>query len=171
MSASNDTVELPLTRGFSAIIDKSSWDLVQGYTWRAVSRRSTVYAYGKKGGREIKLHRIILSAPDGMEVDHINGDGLDNRLENLRLVTTAQNAWNRAKRRTPASSIFKGVSWSRRKLRWHAVIYANNKAIWLGAHKSEIDAAQAYNAAAKEFHGEFARLNDLSALRAVGAQQ
>jgi len=94
-----------------------------------------------------------------MLIDHINYDGLDNRKANLRLATRTQN--NRHTRRTinPGTSKYKGVSWYRREKKWVAKINAYGKTYPLGSFKNEIQAARAYDHAAKKYHGDFAALN------------
>lgn len=106
------------------------------------------------------LHRLILQAPLDMLVDHRNRDRADDRRENLRLATRAQNNRNYAKSgRTDHTSEFKGVSWHEKNLRWRARIYHDNKCFWLGNFMCPVEAAEAYDQAAMEKHGPFARLN------------
>lgn len=111
--------------------------------------------------REGYLHRLIIGASAGEEVDHINGDKLDNRRCNLRLATSNQNKWNRGKQNGRYSSRFKGVSWHSASQTWRAQIKVRRKLISLGYHVSEIDAARAYNDGALKYHGEFASLNNI----------
>ena len=103
------------------------------------------------------MHGLIMPAPDGQFVDHINGNGLDNRRENLRLVTHQQNSFNQ--KHHGGSSKFKGVSIDRISGSWRAYITVDGKRKHLGRHGTEIDAAKAYDMAAKEFFGEYAKLN------------
>jgi len=103
-----------------------------------------------------RLHRFVLDAPKGTEVDHINGDKLDNRRSNLRLCTRADN--NRNTPSKPHTSKFKGVHMSSTG-RWRASIGASKKMIQLGTFDTEEMAALAYNAAARFYYGAFARLN------------
>ena len=105
------------------------------------------------------MHQIILEVPEGMVVDHINIDGMDNRSANLRPATRAQNSRNRKKFPRPCSSIYKGVSWHKYVLKWQAEVMFEKKRIYLGYFKNEIDAAKTYDEAAKKYHGEFACLN------------
>lgn len=144
--------------------------------WRAQPRMAidgTIYRYylkrdrkiaAMRGGGEVEyvaFHRLILSAPDDMHVDHINGDGLDNRRCNLRLVTRSQNLANQRRVRANKSSRFKGVSWSRTHAKWVASICVDNKQTILGRFDDEVVAAVRYNAAAVQSFGEFAFLNEM----------
>ncbi len=95
-----------------------------------------------------------------MDVDHINGNRLDNRKCNLRLATRSQNLQN-SRKRTGCSSRFKGVNWLGQNKRWRARIKVFGKEIALGCFISELEAAEAYNKAAKEHFGDFAKLNEI----------
>jgi hypothetical protein len=96
--------------------------------------------------------------PAAKEVDHWDGSGLNNRRYNLRDVTRIQNQMNQKKKRG-GSSRFKGVSRRKNAKKWAARIVVNDKRLWLGVFASETKAAKAYDAAAKKYFGEFARLN------------
>jgi len=103
------------------------------------------------------MHRQLIQPPDGYVIDHINGEGLDNRRANLRFATVAQNAWN-SKKRNPRSG-YKGVCFDKQKHLWRAAIVCHRKRIHLGYFKNKIHAARAYDFAAKKYHKEFASLN------------
>ncbi len=105
----------------------------------------------RQGGKKITIymHRVIMDAPSGMEIDHKNLNGLDNQKHNLRVATRAQNSRNAAKiRGRKCTSQFKGVSWKKRDSKWRASITVGGKARHLGTFDSEEQAAIAYNLAA-----------------------
>jgi hypothetical protein len=103
------------------------------------------------------MHRQIMQAPAGLDVDHINGDRLDNQRGNLRIATRQQNCWNTTKRKGNYTSPYKGVSW--RRGQWAAYITVSNRQRPLGKFADPIEAARAYDCAAREMFGEFAYLN------------
>jgi len=115
-------------------------------------------------GQTIGLHRIVWivgagPVPDGMEIDHINGDKGDNRLSNLRLCSPAQNRQNKSKYKNNTSG-YKGVNFdssSKGKNPWRAKIVVNKKSISLGNYPTKIEAHHAYEKAAKKYFGEFNR--------------
>lgn len=153
-------IELRRMKGPSlwAVVDVVDLARVNMHRWRAQVREHTTYAHAtaKVDGREIdlRLHRFIMDAPDDASVDHVDGDGLNNRRSNLRLaVGHAQRANTRAGRGT--SSRYKGVAWSKSGRKWQAQI----KRTYLGSFDTEVAAARAYDAAAAEMYGEFALLN------------
>jgi hypothetical protein len=108
--------------------------------------------------RNAKLHRYILAAPAGVDVDHINGDPLDNCRENLRLVTARQNQANSRKRKE-ASSKYKGVAWHPVSGKWRAYIAPDGKQQHLGLFSDEMEAARAYDERARAVFGAHACLN------------
>ncbi|MFH1371916.1 MAG: HNH endonuclease [Planctomycetota bacterium] len=114
---------------------------------------------GKVKTKRVYLHRAIMRAPKRKLVDHRNGDGLDNRRANLRLATRSQNMMNRAKIKSKTSSKYIGVSFDKGCKRWRAAIRVNYKQRHLGSFKDEIEAAKVYDAAARKYHKDFARLN------------
>ena len=109
------------------------------------------------------MHRVVAKTPDSLEPDHISTDKLDNRKENLRNVTHAENGQNRNHHShrggRPTSSRYKGVTWNRSRRCWTAQIRVNGRLLGLGASKSEEDCGILYNVAAQLFFGPYARLN------------
>jgi len=103
----------------------------------------------------VLMHRQLLNAPDGMLVDHKNGDTLDNRRSNLRLATRQQNNCNSSMQRRNTSG-FKGVSWSTSSKKWKAQIQVNGKNKYLGVFETREKAHEVYASAAHELHGDFA---------------
>ena len=162
-----DLVRIPLTHGYETIIDASDLELVVKYDWFARVRHKadgsirTVYAVrSKKIVRKtqmVGIHRAILNAPDGVEVDHIDGDGLNNRRSNLRLASRAQNQKNKGRPINNSSGV-KGVTWCAKRGKWQAQISDANKHYNLGRFDKIEDAAAAYAAASAKFHGEFGRV-------------
>ena len=155
--------EIPLTQGKVAIVDDADYEWLNQWRWRAHKRGHTFYAtrWSPRDGnrrRMIHMHRLLLVLPPDMEADHINGSGLDNRRINLRVCTHTQNQMNRQKYGSATSS-YKGVSWCKQTNQWRGDICRNGKHINLGRFADEQDAARAYNAAAREHFGEFAKLN------------
>lgn len=151
-------VRIPLPCGRFALVDEADADRVSKHSWRSWNpHRNTVYAVAYVGGRTAKLHQFILGEAHGRVIDHIDGDGLNNRRSNLRFATVAQNAHNSRPR--AGSSKYKGVWWHKFHQRWRASITHNYKKITIGHFTSEEDAARAYDAKALELFGAFARLN------------
>lgn len=158
----SDTREIALASGERTLVSEEDYDLVSSLKWfrhwTKTTNTSYARAYGGKDQKQICMHRLILQAPSGIYVDHINHNGLDNRRENLRLATRGQNSGN-ARPRTNKISKFKGVTWDRGSSRWRARIRSNNQLHCLGRYASEEAAAIAYDAAALKYFGEFAYLN------------
>lgn len=152
-------MEIKLTQGQVAIIDDEDYRLISQRSWHAMrsSHKRTWYAAANNWKNELTLmHRVILNAPDGLQVDHRNHDGLDNRRANLRLCTNAQ---NQANRKAQSASGFKGVIRTPSTGKYRAHICPAGKFIHLGTFPTAEEAARAYDEKAKELYGEFAALN------------
>jgi hypothetical protein len=149
---------IPLTRGQFAVVDAEDYLWLSKYQWFAKGTPGHYYAVRKENGRSIKMHRQIMNAPDHLVVDHIDHDGLNNRKENLRICTFAENCRNLRPSRHKSSK-YKGVHWNKRNKKWAAQITCNHKTHHLGYFGEQIDAAKAYDKAARKYHGEFAQTN------------
>ena len=153
--------EIALTKSKVTIVDDGDFEGLNKYKWCANKIGNTHYAV-RRSPREksllVYMHRVILSAPVGLQVDHINHNGLDNCRCNLRLCTHAENQRNSPLRKDSTSG-YKGVCWLINKNKYQAKIYLNRKQICLGSFDCPVEAAKAYNAKAKELFGEFAKLN------------
>lgn len=154
--------KIKLSQGKYAIVDDNDFEWLNQWKWYLGSnkRYATRCKSRKLGKKRVYLHRLIMDAKKGEEVDHINGDKIDNRRENLRICTTMQNKHNYKIPITNTSG-YKGVGWHKRDKKWTARIRVNYKLIHLGYYVDKIEAALAYNKAAIKYHKEFARLNKI----------
>lgn len=154
---------LILSQGQHTVVDDHVYEWASKFKWSAVRFKNKFYAF--RNGllsdgtrRSIYLHREILKAAPGVEVDHIDGDELNNLNNNLRFCTKTENNRNRP-RTTANTSGYKGVSPHSTPGKWRAYISASGPKKHLGLFNTAIEAAHAYDRAAVELHGEFARLN------------
>lgn len=159
------SVQIPLSRGLFALVDQSDFDLVACHAWNAKPALSgnrklpTVpkhYAQCAVQKKTVYMHRLIIDAPSGTSVDHVNGDGLDNRRSNLRLATGSQQSAN--SRRPGNISGFRGL-YRTHSMTWRPRIVVNGKSISGRAHEKAEDAARGYDELAIRYFGEFAVLN------------
>jgi hypothetical protein len=160
--------EIELTQCYKTIVDDEDFEYLSQWKWcarvkpdgRVLAVRAERIKGTSDSKRNFQMHRVITKAPDGLVVDHINGNPLDNRKENLRLCTIQQNSMNR---KTQLSSKFrsqyKGVGWCKIRKKYFARVYLNGKAYMAGRYDTEIEAALAYNKKALDLHGEYAKLN------------
>lgn len=152
---------IPLTQGKTALVDDCDYEVLCQYKWHAMRVKCTWYARRSARGARPLMHQMLL--PGGREIDHVNGDGLDNRRENLRAVSPSQNRMNQ--RKHAGRSRFKGVCWNTQKQKWEAQIHMPKGTAgypfkhWLGSYSDEEAAAHAYDDAARRFFGEFAAVN------------
>lgn len=156
------TRKIKLSKGQHTIIDSEDYDRVMQHRWFCTNIRGRLYAYGYAGEKgkkkSMSMHRFIIGAKKGQITDHKNRNTLDNRKENLRLCTTVQNNTNSLRKNTVSG--YKGVSHAKGD-KWHARIKVNGKYIFIGSFKDKLEAARAYNKAAKIHWGEFACLNKI----------
>ncbi|MGA2915999.1 MAG: AP2 domain-containing protein [Sedimentisphaerales bacterium] len=152
--------KIKLTKGKFAKVDPEDYHKLAQYDWHLEEskNRKNCYAVQYEDSRYVKMHRVIMNAPAGKIVDHINGDGLDNTKRNLRIATYAQNSYNKRLKKKGTSK-YKGVYFYKQTNKWASHINYNNKRLHLGYFDNEQDAARAYDNAAKIYHGDFAVLN------------
>jgi len=166
-------IESPTHGTFEVLYDAEDEDKINAHTWcvKNVQKQRCFYVYtnvphpdggitrtGRRRRTTLKMHRLVVDTPKGMSTDHINGDGLDNRKQNLRICTHAENQRNRGPQKNNKSG-FKGVYWQKNRKTWYARIQHNKKLLYLGCFKDKKEAAKAYDRKAIELHGEFAWLN------------
>lgn len=158
--------EIPLNHGRVALVDDSDYDYLIQWNWtggmgkngKFYARRGVMFP-GNKNPKTIWMSRVIMGVEDPrIFVDHISGDTLDNRKENLRIVNNQQNSFNKGPNKNNTSG-YKGVGWAKDKRKWKATICKDSKDIHLGFYPTIEEAANAYNNAAKEHFGEHAWLN------------
>lgn len=147
---------IPLTQGKFALVDDADFDYLSQWKWY-VAHGYAVRTDNRRH-RQVRMHRELLQAPSGMDVDHANGDRLDNRRRNIRVCTRSQNVANTFVAKQNRSG-YKGVSWKTSNQKWCAQIRVNNRVIHIGLFADIKEAARAYNKAAKASFGEFAVLN------------
>jgi hypothetical protein len=153
-----------LGEGEWTIVEPTDYYRLKNYNWYIGGNGKEFYAFrnikiGPGKTKMVSMHREIMNPPAGLLVDHRNNDTLDNRRANLRLATHSENSYNRPKTKAKTTSQYIGIYSEKRTGRWTVKIRVNGERLWLGRFESEIEAAKAYDAAAKKYHGEFARLN------------
>lgn len=154
--------EIKLFSGDVSLVDDEDFQNVSSYKFYK-SNKGYAYrnVYVDKKNTIVYLHREVISAPKGTIVDHINGNKLDNRKSNLRLVTARENQFNKRKTTKETSSKYKGVCWIQKTNSWLSSIRVDGVRTNLGYYETEDAAAIAYNEKVKQYHGEFAILNDV----------
>lgn len=146
--------KIPLGHGQFAIVDDEDYEAVSRYKWHTMANSTGSHIYA---ATKLRMHRLILDAPPGYMVDHINGDTLDNRRSNLRLCTNSQNQQNTPSR--GGSSQYKGVSFQVKSGKWIAAFQYNGIRYYCGMWDSEEDAAKAVDKKRGEVCGDFASKN------------
>lgn len=159
---------IPLTQGREALVDDCDFEYLMQWTWWFASMpRYTGYARRKRinGDSGVYMHCLIGSRAglsfEGQQIDHVDGNGLNNCRSNLRVATHAQNQQHRPRLNCNNTSGFKGVGWKKHAGKWEAHIGVNGRKQHLGYFDDPRDAALAYNSAALEYYGEFACLNSI----------
>lgn len=153
--------EIELTQGLFAAVDDEDFTYLMQWNWFTLKPENKFYAArDERDNKTILMHRVIvnMSDDDDREVKHLDGNGLNNTRGNLLILTHAQIRQN-ADKRSDNTSGYKGVFWRKDNNKWMAQIGYENKNIYLGMFVDKIEAARAYDAAAKKCFGEFAKLN------------
>jgi hypothetical protein len=157
---------IPLTQGQVALVDDADFDFLNQWKWFAhKARTGPYYACRNRKKSEapgpfvVRMHRILLGVKKESEVDHEDGNGLNNQRNNLRPATGAQNKQAFQRTRKNKASKFRGVVWHRRDRKFQAQVKNLGRTFYLGYFVSEEAAARAYDTAARRLFGEFAQLN------------
>lgn len=151
---------IEISPDYSVQVDDDLLEELSKHRWRLHKGKHTHYAVSTRG---LMMHRLVIQATKGVLVDHINGDGLDNRRANLRLCSNAQNMMN-ARKIAGRSSRFKGVSWNKDRNQWYSTIEKGGKRTFLGGYREETRAAKQYDRAARLMFGRFAKTNEMLGL-------
>jgi len=164
--------KIPLSKGKFAIVDDDDFEYLSKFKWYYVFKKRSRNGYAVRdfsrnieiikefGVSHVTMHRFIIKPSRNKLVDHVNGDGLDNRKSNLRECTHTQNNGNFLLGSRNRSG-YKGVSWHKTTKKWRASLMTKEKQIYLGLFINPKDAAAAYNREAIKYFGDFARINQL----------
>lgn len=147
--------KITMNDGVDFTVDDEDYETVNQYNWTNIHNRPEA----RINKKTVWVYRWLLNAPSGVEVDHIDGNALNNTRTNLRLCTRKQNSYNRAFTSGKTHSKYKGVTWHITNRRWQASIRVDGKLKHLGVFKVEEDAAIAYDNAASTYFADFAYLN------------
>lgn len=155
-------ISTPTFQNTFALVDDLDFENLNKFKWYAHSQRGKLYAKRNiqvgDNQKTLSMHTAILGHLNGKEIDHRNMITLDNQRHNLRHCTRAENQRNRPAQSNNTSG-YKGVSWSKKDRKWVAHTRYNDRKIYLGSFTKAIKAAQAYDKAALQYHGDFAKLN------------
>lgn len=150
---------LLLSNGYYAVVDDEDYDWLKQWTWHAATNKYAARCRRKKEparNYQTLMHRLITKCPKNRQVDHINGNRLDNRRKNLRIIKIEENGFNRGINKNNTSG-YRGVYWNTICKKWGAQIMLNRKNHYLGLFTNPIDASQAYESTARKLFGKFYR--------------
>lgn len=157
-------ITVQITQGKEVLVSNEDYSEISDYNWSYSASTGYAVRKGRKNRSEpltVHMHRVIIDVKANEQVDHINGNKLDNRRSNLRVASVQKNSFNRKKPKVKCTSQYKGVLKRKNASKWEARIKFNNKAIYLGRFVNEEDAARAYNEAALKYFGDFAKCNEI----------
>ena len=154
------TASTPLANGKEVLVDDADLALLSQYKWHMTANGYATRNISHRNPDTLPtyMHRLLLNPPTGMDCDHINGNRLDNRRSNLRIVTRQENLWN-SRRNRDNSSQYKGVHYSKAAGRWVARFVISGKENYIGLFNTPEDAARAYDAEIVKHRGIYAKLN------------
>lgn len=156
--------EIPLTNGGVTLVDDEDYEFLSSMSWHRSTYKGMSYAMrcfwvrGENRRVTYGMHRFLLIGHDGDHIDHIDRDGLNNQKSNLRVATYSQNQFNAGIRKDNSTG-YRGVIYCKRSKRYHAQIQANKRHKFIGSFQTPKEAACAYDKAALQLHGKFARTN------------
>lgn len=152
--------KIRISNGLYAKVDDDLYPYLSQFNWTAkqVGRTDKYYAVRREGDRQVFMHREVMNAPEGIDVDHKNNNGLHNTRKNLRLATPSENLRNRGKPSNNSTG-YKGVSRQRGRRKFRALIHVNGKKIHLGWFEDPREAALVYDRAVRKYHGKFGCTN------------
>jgi hypothetical protein len=153
--------KIKLTKSKFALVDNSDFEELNKYKWYCFKYGNTYYAMRSSNrikGKQtvIKMHRFLMNPLKGQQIDHVDGNGLNNQRKNLRICNHSENQRNKKIYKSNISG-FKGVSWNKNANKWQSFIRVDSKRIHLGYFKSKLSAFETYCKASVEFHGKFSR--------------
>lgn len=152
--------QIPLTKGYIALVDDEDYDHLCVFKWCFDGSGYAIRGVTLPNGRRstIRMHRHIMGNPKGLEIDHIDNNRLNNQRSNLRICTRVENSCNMSKPKINTSG-YKGLRFCKRTNKWVAQIKHHKIARSIGYFNTKEEAARAYDKAAKDLHGSFAKLN------------
>ena len=142
------------------LVDDENYEWLNQYKWTLNAKYANTKIKINNKRKSKYIHRLIMNEPENMQIDHIDGNGLNNQKNNLRIVTQSQNQMNKISAKN-SSSQYKGVCFVKSRNKWLSSICINKRNYNLGNFKNEEDAARAYNEAAQKYFGEYAHLNEV----------